>query len=199
LLGEISLNINVLKIERARNVNHEACSFLPRSGSVQQGDNVRRNGDRMVNWDALGAIGEIVGAVLVLATLVYLASQIRQTNEISRFGTTKDIMVKFDLLNDRLVADSGLRHALHTSEPLTEEEKDLPYSFVNMWANTWIICQSAHDNGPIDDGFYLTAKKDVLVEIDRWRNIGPFVNQFLDNFPVFRDYEIFEELRRKSS
>jgi hypothetical protein len=31
-----------------------------------------------MNWDALGAIGEIIGAVAVVATLIYLAVQIRQ-------------------------------------------------------------------------------------------------------------------------
>jgi len=31
-----------------------------------------------VNWEALGAIGEVVGAVAVLITLVYFAVQIRQ-------------------------------------------------------------------------------------------------------------------------
>ena len=30
-----------------------------------------------MNWDAIGAIGEIVGAIAVVATLVYLATQIR--------------------------------------------------------------------------------------------------------------------------
>lgn len=71
-----------------------------------------------------------------MASLIYLASQIRQTNEISRFGTTKDIMIKFDYLNERRVAESELRHALHTSEALTKEEEDMLYSFANMWANT---------------------------------------------------------------
>jgi hypothetical protein len=33
-----------------------------------------------VNWDAIGAIGEVVGAVGVIATLGYLAVQIRQNN-----------------------------------------------------------------------------------------------------------------------
>jgi hypothetical protein len=141
-------------------------------------------------------VSQMISATAVVASLIYLASQIRQTNEISRFGTTKDIMVKFDHLNERLVAEPELRHALHTSEALTEEEEDMLYSFANMWANTWIICQSAYENGLIDEGFYLTAKKDVSVEIDRWRNIGPFVNKFLNNFPVFRDYEIFRDLKR---
>jgi hypothetical protein len=31
-----------------------------------------------INWDALGALGEIVGAVAVIATLFYFARQIRQ-------------------------------------------------------------------------------------------------------------------------
>ncbi len=30
-----------------------------------------------MNWEALGAIGEVVGAVAVVATLIYLAAQIR--------------------------------------------------------------------------------------------------------------------------
>lgn len=31
----------------------------------------------MINWDAIGAIGEVVAAVAVLATLIYLALQVR--------------------------------------------------------------------------------------------------------------------------
>ena len=33
----------------------------------------------MVNWDALGAIGELIGAIAVIATLAYLAIQVRQS------------------------------------------------------------------------------------------------------------------------
>jgi hypothetical protein len=33
-----------------------------------------------MNWDAIGAIGEIIGAFAVVATLFYLAVQIRQNN-----------------------------------------------------------------------------------------------------------------------
>jgi hypothetical protein len=37
-----------------------------------------------INWEAVGAIGEIVGAIAVFATLVYLARQMRQSNELLR-------------------------------------------------------------------------------------------------------------------
>jgi hypothetical protein len=32
-----------------------------------------------MNWEAIGAIGEILGAVAVVATLGYLATQIKQS------------------------------------------------------------------------------------------------------------------------
>ena len=37
-----------------------------------------------MNWDAAGAIGEIVGAFAVLATLIYLAKQIRHSTDVSK-------------------------------------------------------------------------------------------------------------------
>ena len=37
-----------------------------------------------MNWEAAGAIGEIVGAFAVLVTLVYLARQIRHGTDVSK-------------------------------------------------------------------------------------------------------------------
>jgi hypothetical protein len=38
---------------------------------------VKHGGGDAMNWDAIGAIGEIVGAAAVVATLIYLAVQVR--------------------------------------------------------------------------------------------------------------------------
>ena len=40
-----------------------------------------------MNWEALGAIGEIVGAVALVVTLGYLALQIRQNTQVLRSAT----------------------------------------------------------------------------------------------------------------
>ena len=37
-----------------------------------------------MNWEALGAIGELVGAIAVVGTLFYLGFQIRQSNKQQR-------------------------------------------------------------------------------------------------------------------
>ena len=43
------------------------------------------------NWDAIGAIGEIVGAIAVVGSLVYLATQIRAQNRESRISSVHEI------------------------------------------------------------------------------------------------------------
>ena len=120
-----------------------------------------------MNWEAIGAVGEVLGALAVISTLLYVAVQIRQTNDISRFNTTKEIMAKFDDLNGRIVGDSSLRHVLMKTDALSEGEQEQVYTFANMFFNTWQMCQSAYDNGLVDEGFYAASKKDVLVELGR--------------------------------
>ncbi len=41
-----------------------------------------------MNWDAIGAIAELLGAVGVIASLVYLATQIRQSRSQMGLNTT---------------------------------------------------------------------------------------------------------------
>ena len=43
-----------------------------------------------MNWDAIGAIGEIVGAIAVIATLIYLARQIKDSARAARSASVTD-------------------------------------------------------------------------------------------------------------
>ena len=53
------------------------------SGLAAELQVVRRREDSM-NWEAIGAIAESLGAIGVIASLVYLASQIRDTRRALR-------------------------------------------------------------------------------------------------------------------
>jgi len=44
-----------------------------------------------MNWDAIGAVGEIIGAIAVVATLGYLAIQIRQNTSTTRAATELEV------------------------------------------------------------------------------------------------------------
>ena len=45
-----------------------------------------------MNWEAIGAVGEIVGALGVLATLVYLATQIRENSRILGAASLQSVL-----------------------------------------------------------------------------------------------------------
>ena len=45
-----------------------------------------------MNWDAIGSIGEIAGAIAVVATLIYFSRQIRDNQTISTTGNTVSVL-----------------------------------------------------------------------------------------------------------
>ncbi|MEH6549350.1 MAG: hypothetical protein V7711_15565 [Pseudomonadales bacterium] len=144
-----------------------------------------------LNWGAIGSIGEIIGAGAVFLTLAYLARQIKQTNGISRFNTTKDIMASFDNLNKMVVSDPSLRQVLNKTTELTADENEQLYTYANMYCNTWAICQTAYDNGQIDKDFYSSASQDVIFELKRWPRFESAVILWLDRYPNFKGYGVF--------
>ena len=59
-----------------------------------------------MNWEAIGAIGEIIGAIAVVATLVYLSAQIRQSNREAR-ASTLQAALRFEMEATGIVAQHG--------------------------------------------------------------------------------------------
>jgi len=148
------------------------------------------------SWDVVGTLAEVLGAIAVLVTLVYLATQNKQTNDISTFNTMKEIMVSFEKLNNLIVTDSSLRAVLHKTSDLSNDEEEQLYTFVNMFCNTWVTCQAAHDNGLIIESVYMAAVRDVPIELERWSNFRRCVNLWLNRYPEFKDYTIFNQINQ---
>jgi hypothetical protein len=55
-----------------------------------------------VNWEAAGAIGEIIGATAVVGSLVYLASQIRTQNRETRAASVHQVLREYSTAISRL-------------------------------------------------------------------------------------------------
>ena len=60
-----------------------------------------------MNWEAIGATGEILGALAVVATLVYLATQVRyaktaatDANRLARTTGVREMMIEFSKNDD---------------------------------------------------------------------------------------------------
>ena len=62
----------------------------------------------IMNWDALGAIAELAAAAAVIATLIYLSQQIRQTAKESRLSAIHDISTAYNAWIQSVAASRDL-------------------------------------------------------------------------------------------
>ena len=61
-----------------------------------------------MNWEAIGAIGEIVGAITVVVTLIYIAIQMRQNTTAIQLNTAHSVTEELQEMFSLLASDQGL-------------------------------------------------------------------------------------------
>lgn len=78
-----------------------------------------------MNWDAAGALGEIIGATAVVVTVIYLAIQIRTTRVDSASAATYSVIEGFSRWRSTILENTDVAEALtkaNRQETLTERE-----------------------------------------------------------------------------
>ena len=80
-----------------------------------------------MNWEAIGAVAELLGAVAVLATLVYLARQIRQSRDAVESASAETVLSNMNAAYQNAATSSELGRVLFAGQEnmdaLTDEEK----------------------------------------------------------------------------
>jgi hypothetical protein len=109
-----------------------------------------------MNWEAVGALGEIVGALAVLVTLVYLATQIRQNTaqqkreELVSIQHGQNAVVA--QLQDPRVFGAYARTAADRRP--TIEDRGAALSWVIQYLNHFQIVHEIHRNGALSEEQY---------------------------------------------
>lgn len=111
-----------------------------------------------MNWEALGAIAEALGAVGVIATLVYLSAQIRHNNEQLRGAATSSVYEYQRTLTEMLSSDPELyKIALRGNEDLSSLDPWEQQRFA-IWCihetGMWEMCHRLLNQGALDEGLY---------------------------------------------
>lgn len=105
-----------------------------------------------MNWEAIGAIGELLGALAVVVTLVYLAAQIRHSTLSSQAAThqqaaqaSSDILMR---LADENLVTLTLK-ARHGLESLSDAERLCFVNFTQAMFNYYEILFYAKETGSV--------------------------------------------------
>jgi hypothetical protein len=89
-----------------------------------------------MNWEAIGSIGEVGGALGVVATLVYLSLQIRQNTRSSRLASFQSSTELLSHINTTIASNDDLadifsRIYQDAGTVLTPKER-LKFNFINL-------------------------------------------------------------------
>ena len=101
-----------------------------------------------MNWDAIGALGEIIGAIAVVATLFYLAIQVREARKdaqrsalqvrLSAVQANREMRIHMFLSERDSPYIPAIRIKADAGEELTDEESlRLARHVSAMWAHTY--------------------------------------------------------------
>ena len=69
-----------------------------------------------MNWDAIGSVGEIAGAIGVIASLAYLAFETRKNTKSIRASLSNETLVSVAELNDLILDNPELRRVLSKAQ-----------------------------------------------------------------------------------
>ena len=98
-----------------------------------------------MNWDAVGATAELLGAIGVIASLIYLASQIRQSSTVTRLTLQENYVAGLTDVFARIYSDPEVyrvwRLGMTTSDEMSEDDRErlgmLYHSLFQRFALVW--------------------------------------------------------------
>ena len=152
-----------------------------------------------MNWDAIGATGEIFGAVAVVATLLYLAKQVSQANRIAMATGAREFQQKYADFYTLVATNSDIRGLVtRLRDPnyvvQSEEEEEQIESFSLLLLGIWQTTAIAYEQAQIALSMYRIYCDDVDVKLTKWPGLRPHLIKTLLKYPDAASHEIFSNL-----
>ena len=148
-----------------------------------------------MNWDAVGALGQIVGAFVVVLSLAYLATQVGQNTRGLRSGATAEAIAAVRDMIFHLVADPSMiqifRKGMSGLENLSEDESAQFMLLTMTLFKTTEHLHFQYVNGAMDAGVwagweyllsgYLITTGCQQYYRERQRAFNPSFQKWMDN------------------
>ena len=126
-----------------------------------------------MNWEAIGAVGEVMGAIAVVVSLLYVAVQIRQNTKIVAANTIQAVSTASSDITMRLAESSELSELLTKmfSEPenLTPKESMRMELILRAAFRNYENYYYQHKRGYLEDDMWTGYRHTMLTQV-----AGPF-------------------------
>ena len=149
-----------------------------------------------MNWDAIGAVGEIIGAIAVVVSLMYLAIQIRTSSKLAKAqmfqsAAAEQSRVADGVTNDPQNFEVWLK--MYSGEKLTTPEHVRASFILSRVMQAMLAIQIGYDNGQISKEFFLDAKAQTAELFGG--KARPLARRYLErNHPNLKNSQIFSDI-----
>jgi len=111
-----------------------------------------------MNWEALEAVAEVIGAIAVLATLLYLARQIQQTGRYAKANTQQVLVDEYNRYLKELSGDEAMRRrfrlALRSWEQLSNDDRAAIHIYLASLINHFEQAYYLHETQLVPDAVF---------------------------------------------
>ena len=152
-----------------------------------------------MNWDAIGAVGEIIGAVAVLVTLIYLARQVTHSVNLARAQQNKGLMDSYGGWNALIISEPEIAKILaETKDPEREltptqvvQIRHLAYRIINVYN----AIQLSYVNGQLSEAEFAFYKHDIATVCNFYPSLFAAMKEIFSLYPQAHDFEIYESVK----
>ena len=139
---------------------------------------------------------EIVGVISVVLSLLFVAFQIQQANQIAIVSNELDIRENMASVNEIVMTDREFAALLNkTTDPDyvgTPEEDEQLRGLVLRMLNVWIPAETAYDSGMLPKDSYELVLNDIDAIFKRYPSLRQPFREALDNYPAWSAYGIYK-------
>lgn len=111
-----------------------------------------------MTWNTFSAIAEIVGALAVLVSLIYLAIQVRASTRVSRSDAETEFQVRWNSMVDEFLGSTDkaniFRRGIRSLALLTPDERAVFSNFLGKMLDVHRIGMRMHEQGLLRDDLY---------------------------------------------
>ena len=153
-----------------------------------------------MNWEAIGAGGQLIAALGVVVSLVYLAAQIRQNTRSVRMAAHHGISNEFNQTNLTMVQDPQLLDLVSRGaddpQSLSDAERARFFGIMLALFRTYEELFVLSENGLVGPELWYARKRSMKAWLARpgvrfWWRTGTFGSEiFIDSFRAAVDAEL---------
>lgn len=134
-----------------------------------------------MDWDAIGAIGEVAGAVAVVLTLFYLARQIKHSSDLSKAELFERTQDRFSRVRSMIIHHPEIALEMRDPKGLNEEQLLIAQSIVLEIAFNYAVSYESQA---------------LVYAKDRW-DVVEAASAYLARYPAFLN-DVIRQLRQNA-